>query len=89
MPFTLRMNAGSFRPIIRVYAYDPWSGTALVKTQCKFDDSIAIEMVAERDLQAISDDENLGYGDVTSMLREMAEELVNDDIFATEGKFRT
>lgn len=79
MPVTLRLNYGSFRPVVTVYAYDPWTGVALVKTHnAKYGEMPGLESLSVSTLQAIDDDGS--YHDVDAHLRARAREIVNDQL---------
>jgi hypothetical protein len=75
---TLRCNYGSFAEVIRVYAYDPWEGTALVKVRFS-DGGIALGREEVDELEAIYDDENRTFADVKAELRKRAEDLLPDE----------
>jgi hypothetical protein len=68
----LRCNFGSYSEVLRVFAYDPWDGTALVLLRS----SDGAKFLAREDtgsLEAILDDEAHTYADLDSTLRRRAE----------------
>lgn len=73
----LRCKYGSLAEVVRVYAYDPWEGAALVKV--RFTDGregLGREEVS--DLEAIYEDAARTFADVRAELRRRAEELLPD-----------
>lgn len=81
MAIKLRVNFGSFRPVVKVYAYDPCNGVALVKTHnAQYGEMPALESLTILELQAIDDDGV--FHDVRDQLRARACEVVNDQLIS-------
>lgn len=74
----LRCNYGSLAEVVRVYAYDPWEGTAAVKLRTS-DGMEFIGRAEIHELEAIHDDPQGTFADVKAVLRDRAEELLPDE----------
>lgn len=72
---TLQANYGSHAQVVRVYAYDTWTGRALVKLLGP-DGDHAIDALAVSDLEALHDDEPRTFADVRAVLEARAGEVL-------------
>lgn len=75
----LRCKYGELAVVVKVYAYDPWEGTALVKVRLH-DGREALGREEIHDLEAILNDPQGTFVDVKEELRKRAEELLPDAV---------
>lgn len=79
MNIVLKKNWGSREPVEKVYAYDPSFGVVLAKFAAVYGNTAFIEQCRPSELEAVQDDEAGTLHNVDTKLREVAEEIVNDD----------
>lgn len=82
----IRCTYGSHAEVVKVYAYDPWEGTALVKVRYENGkESLGRVEVGSGDVEAFHDDPGRTFADLKAELRKRAEELLPDDPFTPSG----